>query len=129
MNSISLGQGISWPPRIDSDGRLLLSADADNVRESIQVILLTEPGERVRLPEFGAGLGRFLFEPNIPATHIAIARAIDLSLKRWEPRIRVAQVEVDADPTDSQAALATIAYRLVSNAQQATLNISIPVAS
>ena len=129
MNPTSLGQGISWPPRIDGDGRLLRSADADNVRESIQVILLTEPGERVRLPEFGAGLGRFLFEPNIPATHIAIARAIDLSLKRWEPRIRVAQVEVDADPTDSQAALATIAYRLVSNAQQATLNISIPVAS
>ena len=129
MNLTSLGQGISWPPRIDGDGRLLRSADADNVREAIQVILLTEPGERVRLPEFGAGLGRFLFEPNIPATHIAIARRITQSLMRWEPRIRVAQVEVDADPSDPQAALATITYRLVSTAQQATLNISIPVAS
>ena len=129
MNTISLGEGISWPPRIDGDGRLLRSADADNVREAIQVILLTEPGERVRLPEFGAGLGRFLFEPNIPATHIAIARHITQSLMRWEPRIRVAQVEVDADPSDPQAALATITYRLVSTAQQATLNIGIPVAS
>ena len=129
MTPISLGQGISWPPRIDGDGRLLRSADADNVREAIQVILLTEPGERVRLPEFGAGLGRFLFEPNIPATHIAIARRITQSLMRWEPRIRVAQVEVDADPSDPQAALATITYRLVSTAQQATLNIGIPVAS
>lgn len=129
MNPTSLGQGISWPPRIDGDGRLRLSSDADNVREAIQVILLTEPGERVRLPEFGAGLGRFLFEPNIPATHIAIARRITQSLTRWEPRIRVAQVEVEADPTDPQAALATITYRLVSTAQQATLSISIPVAS
>ena len=129
MNLTSLGQGISWPPRIDGDGRLRLSSDADNVREAIQVILLTEPGERVRLPEFGAGLGRFLFEPNIPATHIAIARRITQSLTRWEPRIRVAQVEVEADPTDPQAALATITYRLVSTAQQATLSISIPVAS
>ena len=129
MNLTSLGQGISWPPRIDGDGRLLRSADADNVREAIQVILLTEPGERVRLPEFGAGLGRFLFEPNIPATHIAIARRITQSLMRWEPRIRVAQVEVIADPRDAQAALATITYRLVSTAQQATLNIGIPVAS
>ena len=129
MNSISLGQGISWPPRIDSDGRLLLSADADNVRESIQVILLTEPGERVRLPEFGAGLGHFLFEPNIPATHIAIARRITQSLTRWEPRIRVAQVEVIADPSDSQAALATITYLLVSSGQQATMNLNVPVAS
>ena len=129
MNPSSLGQGISWPPRVDGDGRLLLSADADNVRESIQVILLTEPGERVRLPEFGAGLGRFLFEPNIPATHIAIARCISQSLMRWEPRIRVAQVEVIADPTDSQAALATITYRLVSTALQATMNFTVPVAS
>ncbi len=129
MNPTSLGQGISWPPRVDGDGRLLLSADADNVREAIQVILLTEPGERVRLPEFGAGLSHFLFEPNIPATHIAIARRITQSLMRWEPRIRVAQVEVDADPTDPHAALATITYRLVSTAQQVTLNISIPVAS
>lgn len=129
MNPASLGQGISWPPRIDGDGRLLLSADADNVREAIQVILLTEPGERVRLPEFGAGLGRFLFEPNIPATHIAIARCISQSLVRWEPRIRVAQVEVIADPSDSQAALATITYRLVSSGQQATMNFTVPVAS
>ena len=129
MNSVTMSRGISWPPRVDGDGRLLLSADADNVREAIQVILLTEPGERVRLPEFGAGLGRFLFEPNIPATHIAIARCISQSLVRWEPRIRVAQVEVIADPSDSQAALATITYRLVSSGQQATMNFSVPVAS
>ena len=129
MTTISLGQGISWPPRVDGDGRLLLSADADNVREAIQVILLTEPGERVRLPEFGAGLGRFLFEPNIPATHIAIARRISQSLMRWEPRIRVAQVAVDPDPADPQAALATITYRLVSSGQQATMNFTVPVAS
>lgn len=129
MNAPTMGQGISWPPRIDGDGRLRLSADADNVREAIQVILLTAPGERVRLPEFGAGLGRFLFEPNIPATHIAIARCISQSLLRWEPRIRVAQVEVVADPGDSQAALATISYRLVGTGQPATLNFTIPVAS
>lgn len=129
MNTASLGQGISWPPRVDGDGRLVLSADADNVRESIQVILLTEPGQRVRLPEFGAGLGRFLFEPNIPSTHIAIARQISQSLMRWEPRIRVAQVEVVADPADPQAALASIAYRLVSSGQQARIDFTVPVAA
>jgi len=129
MNAASLGQGIAWPPRVDGDGRLVLSADADNVREAIQVILLTEPGERVRLPEFGAGLGRFLFEPNIPATHIAIARQISQSLARWEARIRVAQVEVVADPADPHAALASITYRLVSSGQQAQMNFTVPVGS
>lgn len=127
MTTPPLGQGIAWPPRVDGDGRLVLSADADNVREAIQAILLTEPGERVHLAEFGAGLGRFLFEPNIPATHIAIARRISQSLARWEPRIRVVQVEVVADPADPQAALATLSYRLVSSGQQARLSFSVPV--
>ena len=102
---------------------------SSNVREAMRVILMTEPGERLRLPEFGAGLGRFLFEPNILSTHTQMRQRIADALKRWEPRIRVAQVEVIADPRDAQAALATITYRLVSSGQQATMNLNVPVAS
>ena len=41
------GQGLGFPPRIGADGRLVWSSGEDNVRESIQIILLTEPGERL----------------------------------------------------------------------------------
>ena len=40
------GQGISFPPRLGADGRMAWSNGPDNIREAIQEILLTQPGER-----------------------------------------------------------------------------------
>lgn len=107
------GQGIGFPPRIGSDGRVAWSAGPANIRDSIRVILLTEPGERVMLRSFGGGLQRFLFEPNIVTTHRLIQQHIVQALERWEPRIRLQSVIVEPDIEDSQAAVVTINYKLV----------------
>ena len=123
-----LGRGLAFPPRVGADGRLLWSEGEDNIRESIAIVLKTEPGERIALPDFGAGLGRFLFEPNNPATHARIAHAIDEALGRWEGRIQVESVDVVADPADATAALATILYRLVATGGQERLGVSVPLA-
>jgi phage baseplate assembly protein W len=98
-----------------------------NIRESIAVVLKTEPGERVGLAEFGAGLGRFLFDPNNAATHASMRDAILRALARWERRIEVEAVEIAADATDPEVALATITYRLVATAarERITMNISL----
>lgn len=122
------GQGMGFPLRVGADGRLAWSAGEQNVREAIRVILLTEPGQRLRLPAFGAGLGRFLFEPNTVATHALIARRIEDALAQWEPRIRVEQVEVAADRIDPQAALATLTYRLVATQARERVTLAVPVA-
>lgn len=128
MSSI-LGRSLSFPPRIGADGRFAWSQGEDNLRESIAVTLKTEAGERVMLPQFGAGLGRFLFEPNEPSTHTRIQDAIAATLARWEPRIEVEGVEVVADPQDPQAALATITYRLVATSARERITLSVPTAA
>jgi len=107
------GQGIGFPPRIGSDGRVAWSAGPANIRDSIRVILLTEPGERLMLPSFGGGLQRFLFEPNIVTTHRLIQQHITQALEHWEPRIRLQSVIVEPDAGDPQAAVITIDYKLV----------------
>lgn len=107
-----LGRGIAFPPRIDAEGRLAYSDGAENVRESIRIILSTDRQERVMLPQFGGGLSRYLFEPNTPATHRLIQERITQALGRWEPRIEVEGVRVVADPDDPRAAVATVRYRL-----------------
>ena len=56
----STAKGMAFPPRVGADGRVAWSEGEANVREAMRVILMTEPGERLRLPEFGAGLARFL---------------------------------------------------------------------
>jgi uncharacterized protein len=124
-----LGRGIAFPPRLGPDGRLLLSEGAQNVREAIEVILLTELKERVMRPEFGAGLRQFLFDPNVGATHAAIADRAKRALERWEPRIRTEKLTVTADPGDPQAATLTLTYRLVATSQADTLTLAVPVAA
>jgi uncharacterized protein len=123
-----LGQGVSFPPRIGTDGRVAWSSGADSIRESIRVILMTDPGERLMLPAFGAGLRGFLFEPNIPATHRLIQERVDFTLGRWEPRIDVVRVVVDADPDDAQQANVTIDYKLVATEQRGQVGLAVRLA-
>jgi phage baseplate assembly protein W len=122
------GRGMSFPPRVGPDGRVSWSVGEDNVREAIRVILLTEPKERLYLPDFGGGLGTFLFEPNTVATRARIAERIRDALVRWEPRVALDSVTVDADPSDPQAAVATITYRLVSTQARERVSLNVTLA-
>lgn len=123
-----IGRGLSFPPRVGPDGRMQWSEGERNVRETIQIILATEQRERLMLPEFGAGLGRFLFEPNTVTTRHQIAERINRALAQWEPRIAVESVSVDADPQDARAATATITYKLVATGARERLNLSVTLA-
>ena len=96
-----LGRGVGMPLSPDAAGRMPTAAGPEKVRQSIFIILDTEPGERVMLPEFGCGLRRFLMHPNNAATRAQIEREVNLALRRWEPRIAVAQVDVS--PADDPA--------------------------
>jgi phage baseplate assembly protein W len=107
------GQGLSFPLRVGAGGRLVWSAGEDNVRESIRLILLTEPAERLMLEDFGCGLRRFLFEPNTPATRALIKERVTRAIARWEPRVRLDDVSVEADPSDDRLIQISILFRLV----------------
>ena len=112
-NGQLFGRGIGFPPRVGPDGRVAWSEGEVNVREAIRIILLTEQHERLRLPEFGGSLNRFLFEPNTVTTRHLIQDRIEKGLAQWEPRVQVESVAVDADVDDEQGAIATITYKLV----------------
>jgi phage baseplate assembly protein W len=120
-----LGRGVAFPPHIGSDGRWAWSEGEINIREAIQVIVMTEPGERLQLPDFGGGLGALLFEPNTTATCHAAGERIRAAVSDWEPRVTVSSVDVEPDPADSEAAVATVTYQLV--ATQATAAVALPI--
>lgn len=121
------GRGISFPPRVGPDGRVAWSEGETNVRESIRVILMTEQPERLRTPDFGGSLGRFLFEPNTVTTRRSIQNRIATELAQWEPRIQIESVGVDPDPEDPAAAIATITYKLIATQaiERVTVNVTL----
>ncbi|MFO7803356.1 MAG: GPW/gp25 family protein, partial [Desulfovermiculus sp.] len=87
---------VNWPllgiP--DDQGRLHYPSLAESVRQSIRIILLTRPGERLMRPGFGGGLERYLHQPNTLTTRRQIRDLINDSLARWEPRILLDRVDV-----------------------------------
>jgi phage baseplate assembly protein W len=119
------GRGMAFPPHVGADGRIAWSEGEANIREAIEIVLRTEERERVNLPSFGAGLRRFLFEPNTVATRFQIEDRITKALQQWEPRIVIKSVEAEEDPRDPQSAVVTIHYQLV--ATQGTAQVAINV--
>jgi uncharacterized protein len=90
-----LGTGWNAPVRPDDrSGRLDYASGPEKVRQSILIILDTEPGERVMRPTFGCGLRRYLMKPNTTATRTLIQREVGIALKTWEQRIEVQHLAV-----------------------------------
>jgi uncharacterized protein len=123
------GSGISFPVRVGPEGRVATSAGPENIRESIRVILLTQPGERLQLPDFGGGARGFLFEPNTVATRRLIQERIQDALRTWEPRISLQAVTVEDDPDDPRAAIATVRYDLVADRTSEQVSLRLQLAS
>jgi Bacteriophage baseplate protein W len=89
-----VGEGPRFPFRPDSKGAITEVGGMELIRQSIMIILDTEPGERIMLPSFGCGLRRYLMEPNSLSTRTAMAEDMTAALRLWEPRIRLINVAV-----------------------------------
>jgi phage baseplate assembly protein W len=123
-----LGTGWKFPIRIDQRGGFAYAAGEQSVQEAVWIILGTALGERHMLPRFGCGIHDYVFTPNSPATRGAISEQVRLALTRWEPRIDVLDVTVEAVPaeaTTSNQLLIVVDYRI--RLTNSTQNIVYPL--
>jgi uncharacterized protein len=96
MNALaSLGRGWPFPVEVDRARPAIGWVEGqEKVRQAIRIVLETEPGERIMRPTFGAGLRRYLMEPNTVAVRALIQHDVEQALRTWEPRIELTAVEV-----------------------------------
>lgn len=105
--------GIGWNfPVAQTAGQTEMAQYEEDVRQAVLIVLLTNPGERIMRPTFGAGLNDFLFEPINPTTMATIRQRVEDSLIDWEPRIDVMSVSVTQDQKNSATLLIDIVYRV-----------------
>lgn len=92
------GRHLSFPFRIAADGRAAAVETLDqHVKEEIIQLILTSPGERAFLPEFGGGARRLVFTPIGEATEAMTKAMISQALSRWMGhRITVEGLAVEA---------------------------------
>lgn len=70
----------------------------NQVRSDLLILLLTNPGERVMLPEYGTPLRELMFEPNDEIIKEQALEMIINSITAWEPRITVTDIEILTSP-------------------------------
>jgi uncharacterized protein len=107
-----LGAGWAFPPSCAPGGDIATAAYDEDIRQSIRIIMLTNPGERVMRPAFGAGLNDFLFEPVSPTTLAQLESRVQEALIAWEPRIDILDVNVTADASVRNQVLIEVSYRV-----------------
>ena len=116
----------TFPFRIDSvSGQAAQSPYGIHVDQMIRQVLLTSPGERADLPEFGCGLRQLLFAPNSDALQATTRLIVQKSLDRWlGDQIEVKNVLVSSGPGgDDSQILVQIEYLLVETRSKQTIEI------
>jgi Bacteriophage baseplate protein W len=74
---------IAFPLQFDIRGRTADRSDAAHIRDMIELVLFTNPGERVNRPDFGSGLLQLIFAANSPEVAAALQFALQAALDRW----------------------------------------------
>ncbi|GAB1723242.1 MAG: hypothetical protein NTNFB01_21380 [Nitrospira sp.] len=88
---------VDFPYRFDARGRTAGADDADHIRDLIEQVLFTHPGERVMRPDFGSGLLQLVFSPNSAVLAATTQVLVQSSLQRWLGEwILVESVQVEA---------------------------------
>jgi len=82
-------------------GDLIVKKDDAAVKQAVVNLLLTNKGERPFQPDLGSNLRNLLFEPVDAATAGQIARNISATIDRYEPRIRILDLDVSSNYDDN----------------------------
>lgn len=91
-----LGSGWRFPPAFGPAGRgAAMAVGADDIAESLRILLSTTPGERVMQPDYGCNLRALVFAEIDTGTITAVRDAVRRAVLFFEPRIDLATVEVD----------------------------------
>ncbi|MGH7230115.1 MAG: GPW/gp25 family protein [Nitrospiraceae bacterium] len=88
---------IDFPFHFDNRRRTATTGGDDHIRDLIEQLIFTAPGERVNRPAFGSGLQQLVFAPNSPELAAALQFLVQGALQQYmADLIQVASVQVDA---------------------------------
>ncbi len=109
---------IKFPYRFDSSGQTAKSTINEHIRELIDQLIFTMPGERVNRPTFGSNLHQLVFEPNSSELAITTQFTVQAALQQWLGEI-IEVNEVRVENPDSSL-IVTIVYTIRRNGDKIT---------
>lgn len=74
---------IDFPFHFDSRGQTATVDEAGHIRDMIELLIFTSPGERVNRPDFGSGVLQLIFAPNSPELAATVQFTLQAAVQRW----------------------------------------------
>jgi len=108
--------------QFDSLGRTAETDDNTHIRDLIEQVLFTSPGERVNRPDFGSGLLQLVFQPNSSELAATVQFLIQGALQQWLGDL-IEVAEVTAIDEDSLLKI-TVVYTVLRNQQRQTVQFT-----
>jgi phage baseplate assembly protein W len=99
---------IDFPYHVDDRGRTAETDGDEHIRDLIEQVLFTAPGERVNRPSFGSGLLQLIFAPNSPELATATQALVQGALQQWLGELIVVEA-VNVTSVDATIAV-TVQY-------------------
>ena len=118
MNSTNAGSGV-WlddPFHVDPTGCTAVVGEDGHIRDMIELILFTSPGERVMRPDFGCGLKQLVFMPASDVLAASTQQLVQGALMRWLDGVITVE-RVSAEVGDG-AIEVTVAWRRLDTGQR-----------
>jgi uncharacterized protein len=107
-----------FPYAFDRSGATASTDLPGHIRDMIEQILLTSPGERVNRPTFGSGTAQLVFAPNSDILAATQTQVIQAGLQQWlSDVISVGNVDVEANDA---TLLVLVQYTILRTGQQET---------
>src|SRR5947207_13034160 len=107
---------LDYPFDFNSRGRTAETTDDEHIRDLIEQVLFTTPGERVNRPTFGSGVLQLLFAPNSDALASATQFTVQGALQQWLGEL--IQVEAVAVANEDSTLRVTVQYVLRKSQQR-----------
>ena len=113
---------VDYPFHIDGRGRIAATTEDDHIRDLIEQVLFTSPGERVNRPTFGSGLLQLVFAPNSDVLAGATEMTVQGALQQWLGDL--IQVEAVNVINEDATLRVTVRYMVRRNAQRQVAEFS-----
>ncbi|RCJ29435.1 hypothetical protein A6770_22145 [Nostoc minutum NIES-26] len=113
---------IDYPFHFDNSDRTASTDSDDHIRDLIEQVLFTSPGERVNRPTFGSGLLQLVFAPNSPELATATQFMVQGALQQWLGDL--IQPEVVQVQSEDSTLRVTVQYVVRRNQQRQTAQFS-----
>lgn len=105
--------GVKYPFTSDGFQKFYLDVNEsvkDKVRSQLMHIVFTPKGQRIRNPEFGTDLIKFIFEPNDQTTWEAVKNEVSESVKRWANNININNIQIVKNEQDESEIYVRLDY-------------------